>query len=75
VTKDQLKYWIRTLKPRPARATKAAATFVPLTLDEPAVPAPAPSLLLHVGTVRIELKTGFDPKLLREAISALATSC
>lgn len=80
VTKDTLRYWLRTLKPRPVRAAKAAAPgrdFIPLALSEPAGAAASgdASLLLQVGVVRVEVRHGFDPKLLREVVAALASPC
>lgn len=76
VTLDQLKYWLRKLKAESARALAHAPTsFVPLVVRESNdLPASA-SLRLHIGAVRIEVNSGFDPKLLREVITALASPC
>lgn len=75
VTKDTLRYWLRTLKPRSARA-KTAAPFVPLALNEPAgTTGGGASLLLQIGVVRVEVRDDFDPKLLREVVAALEPRC
>jgi hypothetical protein len=76
VTLDQLKYWLRKLKSHPARSVpKVPASFVPLSLNEPSVLPASPSLPLYVGSVRIEVNVGFDPRLLRDVVTALVASC
>lgn len=74
VTKDQLKYWLRALKARPVDAVHAPAPFLPLALRESVVPSLS-TVLLHVGDVRVEVRNGFDPILLREVVAALSASC
>lgn len=75
VTKDQLKYWLRVLKIRPVDVVNAPAPFLPLSLHEPVGRQATTPVLLHVGGIRVEVRTGFDPKLLREVVAALATPC
>lgn len=75
VTKDQLKYWLRVLRARPVDAANAPVPFLPLALHEPVGMQATSPLLLHVGGVRVEVRNGFDPKLLREVVSALAVLC
>lgn len=76
VTKDTLRYWLRTLKPRFTHASKTATPFVPLTLSESAgTTADSASLLLQIGAVRVEVRDGFDPKLLREDVAVLEPGC
>ncbi|GAC43577.1 IS66 family insertion sequence element accessory protein TnpA [Paenibacillus popilliae] len=76
VTKDQLRYWLRTLKGRStATAATSSVRFVPLALSEPMAHTPSSSLTLYVGSTRIKLTAGFDPKPLREAVAALDVSC
>ena len=76
VTKDTLRYWLRVLKPRSVRAAQTAAPFVPLALNEPAgTTGGGAPLLLQIGVVRVEVRDGFDPRLLREVVAALEPGC
>lgn len=77
VSKDQLRYWLRTLKSNsPASEALPASRWVPLSVSEPSASVPSPSLVeTHVGSAPIELRAGFDPQLLRDAVTALQTSC
>lgn len=77
VTLHQLKYWLYKAKPSPAASLPPAATtnrFVPLAVTEHAS-ATASSLVVRVGAASIELRTGFDSKLLRDVVQALQASC
>jgi len=72
-TIDQMKYWLYKSKV-PNSSTTTLSTdsaqkprFVPLAVS-PDVEA---SLLLRVGPAQIELRPGFDPRLLREVVKAL----
>jgi transposase-like protein len=76
VSKDQLRYWLRTLRDHTAPAETSPTRFVPLILQDPVPHAPSTaSLHIHVGSARIELASGFDPRLLREVVAALSPSC
>lgn len=63
VTKDQLRYWLRTLKGQSSSNSKTpTARFVPLSIQESTSPSgEAPSLHLHIGSARIVLTDGFTP--------------
>lgn len=75
-SKDQLRYWLRTLKNRPSSsAAEPAARFVPLSICESSTVASSPTLFVHVGTARIELQAGFDAQLLRQVVAALNAPC
>lgn len=75
VTLEQLKYWIRKFKRLSSSVTPSAAIrFVPLTTSE-ITSVPASSLVVRVGLASIELQSGFNPQLLREAVEALSASC
>lgn len=79
VSVEKFKYWKRKLKSvSPSKATPPAAHFVPIAVSEPSKPSTcevASSLVVCVGSVRIELRKGFDPVLLREAVEALSAPC
>ncbi|MEF3310861.1 IS66 family insertion sequence element accessory protein TnpB [Paenibacillus sp. GYB004] len=74
-TVHQMKYWLyksktRTPSDSTGSSTPAPATrFVPLTVAEQGKRA---SLVLRVGPAQIDLYAGFDPRLLREVVHALA---
>lgn len=75
-----MKYWLyksKIGKSSPASTESApAARFVPLTAyDQTVAPLSAPSLVVRIGQVSIELHPGFDPRLLREVVHALESSC
>ncbi len=77
--KDQLKYWLYKAKKAslavPTPSTPPAR-WVPLTVaDQTDVPKPAASLVIRIGQASIELRAEFDPKLLREVVQALDSSC
>jgi hypothetical protein len=77
-TIDQLKYWLYKAKPVRAGSTSPPSTpFVRLSVADPIeAPHPAPPLVVHIGSARIELRSGFDPQLLREVVHALGeASC
>ncbi|MFB5764158.1 IS66 family insertion sequence element accessory protein TnpA, partial [Paenibacillus medicaginis] len=75
VTLNQLKYWLRTLKSRPVSTSESPASFIPLALRETARTEVAPSLSLQIGGVRLEVRPGFDPQLLRSIVAALEAPC
>jgi len=74
-TVDQMKYWLyKSSKHAPSNSSSSSAPapatcFVPLAVAEETKSAP---LLLRIGPAQIELHTGFDPRLLREVVHALA---
>jgi hypothetical protein len=75
---DQLKYCLYKVNRKRSVAstnvsprTPAPAQFVPLAVSE-SVPSPSSAhLVVVIGSVRIELQSGFDPQLLRDAVQAL----
>jgi hypothetical protein len=79
-TKDQLKYWLYKAKnvssSVPTSSTPPPpARWLPLTVADQDAPPSASSLVVRVGQASIELRTGFDPRLLREVVQALAAPC
>ncbi|WP_413541990.1 IS66 family insertion sequence element accessory protein TnpA [Brevibacillus sp. WF146] len=77
---SQMKYWLyksKIGKSSPASTGSApAARFVPLSVtDQTGAPLSAPLLVVRIGQVSIELHPGFNPKLLREVVHALKSSC
>lgn len=76
-TLHQLKYWLRKLKDVSSTALQTdSARWVPLSVtDSSAVAASSTSLIVRIGKASIELRPGFDPRLLREAVHALGATC
>jgi hypothetical protein len=76
VTKEQLKYWLRKLKVVPSEAVTAPTHWVPLTVADPIqFTNHASSLVVYIGPAHIEIRSGFDPRLLREVVQALEAPC
>jgi hypothetical protein len=80
-TIDQLKYWLYKVK-KASSTVPASSTPTPLpgwlplaVADQDAPLSGCSSLVVRVGQANIELHAGFDPKLLREVVQALGTSC
>lgn len=78
-TIDQMKYWLYKSKESNSSTTTISTDsaqkprFVPLAVSTDV----EASLLLRVGPAQIELRPGFDPRLLRDVVKALteAASC
>lgn len=77
VTKTQLKYWLRKLKDEVHSEDVIIPTrWVPLTVANSIQSTiSAPPLFVHIGQAHIEIRTGFDPRLLREVVQALEAPC
>jgi hypothetical protein len=58
---SQLRYWLRKDK-----NIQTKTTWLPLNLDDTDAP-----LLVKVGQVTVEVKPGFDPRLLLDVVKAL----
>ena len=72
-TRDQLKYWLNKAKNEATPLTKEAnGGFVPLSVMDPEPPTQQTQpLQLYIGSIRIELQSGFDTQLLRQVVQAL----
>ncbi|WP_281886237.1 IS66 family insertion sequence element accessory protein TnpA [Paenibacillus sp. YYML68] len=76
VTKDQLRYWLRTLNERTSGKSSGntSNSFIPLTLSDSSNPTSS-CIIVHAGAARLEVRSGFDAKLLHDVVSALTVSC
>jgi hypothetical protein len=76
-TIHQLKYWLYKAKNfMPSPSTDSTLRWVPLAVaDRQLKSAISSSLTICIGQARIELQSGFDPRLLREVVQALETPC
>lgn len=68
---DQLKYWLYK-SPSSTKSAPRPTQWVPVSFGSPAAGG---CLLIHIGTARIEVSTGFHPELLRDVVRVLSTLC
>jgi hypothetical protein len=71
-TVDQMKYWLYKSKQHASSTLSESAPatrFLPLAVVDKTKREP---LVLYIGPAKIELHAGFDSKLLREVVYALA---
>ena len=73
VTPDRYYYWRRRLANE--QTQPHTPCFVPVDLAEtPAAPSPSSAITVRLAGAEIDVRTGFDPALLRAVVAALATS-
>ena len=72
LTVHQLKYWLYKAQ-RQQPTAQRSATFRAVTVITQATEAD--SLWIQVGTARISVRPGFEPKLLRDVVAALEPVC
>lgn len=70
----QLYYWIRRFQNDPPPLSYSPPKFLPVQVAEDHR-APSESLLVRVGMVAIEVRSGYDPQLLRDLLQTLAAQC
>ncbi len=68
VNPQQLYYWLR--KENPQAITETKLTWLPLEVNSR---EPHDSLVVRFGRVAVEVKPGFDPKLLVDVVNTLVT--
>ncbi|OXM83269.1 IS66 family insertion sequence element accessory protein TnpA [Paenibacillus rigui] len=68
LTVHQLKYWL--YKAQRQDQTAATTTFRPVTMTRQA--SATETLQIQVGFARIDVRSGFEPGLLRDVVAALA---
>lgn len=70
----QLSYWLRkeNLKFSP---TKASPTWVPLEINMQEDSHPGNTLLVKVGAATVEVKPGFNQKLLLDVVRTMSVLC
>jgi transposase-like protein len=73
VTLHQLKYWLYKAQ-REGRAA-SGTTFRPISVGSPSRSGAAESLQIQIGVARINVRSGFEPGLLREIVAALTPLC
>ncbi|AJY73426.1 IS66 family insertion sequence element accessory protein TnpA [Paenibacillus beijingensis] len=77
VTKEQLKYWLRKLKVVYSDADgPVTPSWVPLKVSDPIQSIThESSLVVRIGSVQIEIRPGFDQRLLKEVVQSLEEPC
>lgn len=73
VTESQLWYWVGKFRAE-ERANEAPTDWVTVRVANPSG-MEAQSLPVRIGQATIEVKTGYDPALLRDVVRTLATLC
>ena len=68
VSIQQLRYWLRKKKRVPETINSDDTSWLPLDLSDIGYES---SLLVRVGRVAVEVKPGFDPKLLLDVVKVL----
>ena len=75
VTDRQLWYWMRNLKKSGQLAPPASKPrWASVGIDEPA-PSGATPILIRVGAIAVEVRSGFEPSLLANVVRTLQTLC
>ncbi|MCY9663670.1 IS66 family insertion sequence element accessory protein TnpB [Paenibacillus alginolyticus] len=72
LTLHQLKYWLYKAQ-RQVQSVPSATAFRPVAVTGGI--AATESLWIHVGAARIDVRSGFEPKLLRDVVAALTPLC
>ncbi|WP_282936335.1 hypothetical protein [Paenibacillus sp. RC67] len=70
-----MKYWLRQLEGVLSEVVTAPTHWVPLTVADPIQFTNHASLVVYIGSAHIEIRPGFDPRLLREFVQALEAPC
>lgn len=75
VTDRQLWYWMRKLKKSEQLVPPASKPqWASVSVDEPASAGAVP-ILVRVGAVAVEVRSGFEPSLLANVVRTLQTLC
>jgi hypothetical protein len=75
IRKYQLDYWRRKFaRFKNTKAVVPTKQWVPLRIANQ-LPENSSHIDLWIGSVRMEIKTGFDPKLLNEILRAVDSQC
>jgi len=75
VTDRQLWYWMRKLKKSEQLAPPASnPQWASVSIDEPASGGAVP-IQVRVGTIAVEVRSGFEPALLADVVRTLQTLC
>lgn len=76
VSRTQLYRWIRKLEQaeRPAPAPTGPG-WVALTVEEPTPGPSAPPIVVRVGAMAVEVRSGFDPGVLAEVLRTVKALC
>ncbi|MGI6227154.1 MAG: IS66 family insertion sequence element accessory protein TnpA [Peptococcales bacterium] len=67
---NQLRYWVRKLRST-NEPTMKSPQWLSVELDKPEASIQNNSLIVRVGKVSIEVKSGFDPSLLSDVVKTL----
>lgn len=68
-------YWYRRFKEQLFSIEKPKVNFMPIKVESELIPAPAVPIVIKIGATSIEIKSGFDAKLLSEVVKTLEAIC
>jgi hypothetical protein len=74
MNRRQLRYWIKQ-EAQLESSEQASLTWIPVSIESHEKPCRSNTLLIKVGPAAIEVKPGFDEKLLLDVIKALRSLC
>lgn len=75
VTPRQLWYWLRKIKNKKPATPVKSTQWLPVEVRAEKPMVQNNTLLIKVGQASIEVRPGFDPKLLSEVVRLLAAIC
>jgi hypothetical protein len=67
-----LRFWASRLKQRPESSSPPAARVPMVRVQRASAPVSHEPMVLAIGSVRVEVRPGFDGALLRKVVRALA---
>ena len=68
-------YWVRKFKEQILPIEKPKVNFMPIKVQSETRPTPAVPIVIRIGASSIEIRSGFDAKLLSEVVKTLEAIC
>jgi len=68
-------YWFRRFKEQLLPIEKPKVNFIPIKIQSEIMSTPAAPIVIRIGAAEIEIKSGFDTKLLSEVVKVLEAIC
>ncbi|MCX8167289.1 MAG: hypothetical protein N3E37_05570 [Candidatus Micrarchaeota archaeon] len=68
-------YWFRRFKDQLLPIEKTKVNFIPIKVQNEIPPTPVPSIVIKIAAATIEVRSGFDAKLLQEVVKSLEAIC
>lgn len=68
-------YWVRRFKEQLSPIEKPKVNFMPIKVQNETAPTSAAPIVIMIGAASIEIRSGFDSKLLSEIVKTLEAIC